>query len=167
MPHSWPIMGTSTAIGKAEDSSSTERLVSHQIGSHVSLIDYSLFSFPTSLSCPTIPSTMGRHNPTSGCASTLNPSSWQAAMTTSKCYIFPWHSTLCFSPGLISYEPTPLILGDSFSANSMKIFAASSPTQVPETSLEVASRNQMKSSSNIIAALLSYKPKSMISQTGK
>jgi len=42
---------------------------------------------------------------------------------TSKYYIFPWHSTLCLSPGLIDYEPAPLILRDSFTANSVKIFA--------------------------------------------
>ena len=163
MPCSRPIMGTSTATGKVEASLSTERPVSRQIGSYVSLTDYSLSGFPTSLSHPTIPSTTGRQNPTNGCASTLSPSSWQAATTTSKCYIFPWHSTLCLSPGLISYEPAPLLLGDNFSANSMKTFTASSPTQVLGTSLDLASRNQMKPSNNIIAALLSYKPKSMIS----
>ena len=122
---------------------------------------------PTNSSRPTILSTTGRQNPTNSCASTLSPSSWQAAMTSSKYYIFPWHSTLCLSPGLIDYEPAPLILGDSFSANSVKIFAVSSPTQVLGTSLELTSKNQMKPSSNIIAVLLSYKPKSMISQTGR
>jgi hypothetical protein len=71
---------------------------------------------------------------------------------TSKCCIFPWHSTPHLSPGLISYEPTPLILGDNFNANSMKIVAVFSPTQVLGMSLERASRNQTKPSKNIIAA---------------
>ena len=167
VPHSWPIMGTSTTTGKVEASPSTKRPVSHQIVSHVSLIDYTLSDFPTSLSRPTIQSTTRRQNPTNGCTSTLSPSSWQAAMMTSKYYIFPWHSTLCLSPGLIDYEPAPLILWDSFGTNSVKNFAVSSPTQVLRMSLELASRNQMKPSSNIIAALLSYEPKSMISQTGR
>ena len=160
-------MGTSTAIGKVEASPSIERLASHRIDSHVSLIDYSLFGFPTNSCCPTIPSTMGRKNPTNGCASTLSPSSWQAATTTSKYYIFLWHSTLCLSPGLIDYEPAPLILGDSFSANSVKTFVASSPTQVLRMSLELANRNRMNPSSNIITALLKYESKSLISQTGR
>ena len=160
-------MGTSTAIGKAEVSSSIEWPASHQTGPHVSLTYYSLSGFPISSSCPTIPSTTGRHNPTNGCASTLSPSNWQVATTTSKCYIFPWHSTLYLSPGLINYEPTPSVLGDSFIANSMKFFAVSSLTQVPETSLELANRNQMKPSINIITALLKYKPKSLISHTGR
>ena len=167
MPLSRPIIGTSTATGKAEVSLSTERLASHWIGSHVSLTDYSLFGFPTSLSHLTIPSTTGRQNPTNDCASTLSPSSWQAATMTSKCYIFPWHLTPCLSPGLISYEPTPSIVGDNFSTNSMKIFTASSPTQVLGMSSELTSRNQMKPSNNIITALLSYKPKFMISPIGK
>ena len=122
MPRSRPIMDTSIATGKIEASPSTKKLVSYQIGSHISLIDYSLCGFSTSLSHPTIPSTMGRQNPTNGCTSTLSPSSWHATMTTSKCCIFPWHSTLCLSPGLISYEPIPSILGDNFSANSVKNF---------------------------------------------
>ena len=121
MPCSRPIMGTSTATGKAEASLSTEKLASHRTGSHVSLTDYSLSDFATNLSHPTIPSTTGRQNPTNGYPSTLSPSSWHVAMTTSKCYSFPWHSTLCLSPGLINYELAPSILGDSFSANSMKI----------------------------------------------
>jgi len=158
-------MGTSTAIGKVEASLSTEKLASHRTGSHVSLTDYSLSDFATNLSHPTIPSTTGRQNPTNGCVSTLSPSSWQVAMMTSKCYTFQWHSTPCLSPSSISYEPTPSILGDSSSANSVKIFAASSTTKVRGTSLELASKNQMKPSNNIIADLLSYKPKSMISQT--
>ena len=140
MPRSHPIKGTSTATGKAKASPSTEKPVSRWIGSHISLTNYSLCGFPTSFSHPTIPSTTGRQNPTNGCASTLSPSSWQAATMTSKYYIFPWHSTLCLSPGLIDYEPTPSTLGDSFSANSVKIFAASSPTQVLGTRLELASR---------------------------
>ena len=147
-------MGTSTSTGKAEASLSTKKSVSHQTGSHVSLIDYSLYGFPTSLSCPTIPSTMERQNPTNGCTSTLGPSSWQAMTTTSKYYIFPWHSTLCLLPSFIDYELAPLILGDSFRANSVKIFAVSSPTQVLRTSLELANRNQMNPSSNIITTLL-------------
>jgi hypothetical protein len=81
---------------------------------------------------------------------------------TSKCCIFPWHSTPRLSPSLISYEPTPLILGDNFNANFVKFFAAFSPTQVLRMSSELATRNQTKPSKNIIAALLSYEPKSMI-----
>ena len=141
MPHSQPIMGTSIVTRKAKVSPSIERPASHRIGSHVFLIDYSLSGFPTNSSRPTIPSMTGRQNPTNGCASTLSPSSWQAATMTSKCYTFPWHSTPCLSPGLISYEPTPSILGDNFSTNSVKIFAVSSPTQVLGTSLELASKN--------------------------
>ena len=141
MPHSQPIMGTSTVTGKAELSLSTERPASHWTCSHVFLIDCSLSGFPTNSIHPTIPSTMERQNPTNGCASTLSPLSWQAVMTTSKCNTFPWHSTPCLPPSLISYKPTPSILGDSSSANSMKIFATSSPTQVLRMSLELASRN--------------------------
>ena len=83
-----------------------------------------------------------------------------------KVLYFPWHSTLCLSPGLRDYELAPLILRDNFSANSVKIFMTSSPTQVLRTSLELASKNQMKPSNNIITNLLSYEPKSMISQIG-
>ena len=160
-------MGTSTITGKAEASLSIERLGSHWIGSHVFLTDYSLSGFPTNSSRPTIPSTTGRQNPTNGCVSTLSPSSWQVAMMTSKCYTFQWHSTPCLSPSSISYEPTPSILGDISSANSVKIFAASSTTQVLGTSLELARKNQMKPSSNITAALLSHEPRSMRSQIGR
>ena len=40
----------------------------------------------------------------------------------------------------------------------MKTFAVPSPTQVLGTSLELANRNQMNPSSNIIIGLLKYEP---------
>jgi hypothetical protein len=167
VPHSQPTAGISIATGKKEVSLSTEKLASHRTDSLVSLTGYCLFGFPTSSSHLTIPSTMGRQNPTNGCAFTLSPSSWQAATMTYKCYTFPWRLTLCHSPGLISCEPTPLVLGDSSSVNFVKIFAVYSPTRVPRTSSGPASSYQTRLFNNTTAALPSYEPKSMTSQTGR
>ena len=102
-------MGTSTTIGKAEVSMSIERPASQWLGSHVSLIDYSLSGFLISSSRPTTPCTMATLSQINGFASIPSQSNWWVEMMTSRHFYFPtaleliplaWFDKLC--PGSIT-----------------------------------------------------------------